>query len=271
MTESSRPNPDEILASLEREEKRAVAGSLKIFFGMAAGVGKTYAMLKEAAQRRGAGTGVLIGLIEAHGRRETDELTVGFETLPLKEYEYRGVRLRELDADGVLARKPALVLVDELAHTNAPGSRNAKRWQDVIDFLDSGIDVYSTMNIQHLESYADAVEDVIGVPVGERVPDSVFDRADEIVLIDLPPDELLRRLDEGKVYFPGNVEDAKRNFFKVETLAVLRELALNVTERLVDRQLAGYLRKRSGGAAFRPSRNLLVAVSASPNSEYLIR
>src|SRR5689334_16186362 len=204
-------DPEAFLARIREEEAKASQGKLKIFFGAAAGVGKTYAMLVEAHERRRAGVGVVVGVVETHGRPETAALLEGFETLPLREVDHRGTRLREFDLDRALARKPGLLLLDELAHTNAPGSRHTKRWQDIEELLAAGIDVYTTLNVQHVESLWDAVAEITGVLVRETVPDSIIDRADEIEIVDLPPDDLLQRLKEGKVYVAPQIERALRS------------------------------------------------------------
>ncbi len=198
MSDDLRPDPDALLRAVEKE--REGKGKLKIFFGMAAGVGKTYSMLKEARQKQEEGVDVVIGYLESHQRKETEELATGFETIPRMTLDYRGRTLEEMDVDAVLARKPALVLVDELAHTNVPGARNGKRYQDVLELTDRGIDVFTTVNVQHLEGFADTVEEITGIQVHERIPDSIFDTADQVVLIDISPEELLKRLAEGKVY-----------------------------------------------------------------------
>jgi two-component system sensor histidine kinase KdpD len=200
----SRPDPDQLLNRLKEDEARSRRGKLKIFFGASAGVGKTYAMLQAARQLREQGLDVVIGLAETHGRKETAALLDGIEQLPRKEIPHRDRALWEFDLDGALARRPALILVDELAHSNAPGCRHPKRWQDVEELLDAGIDVFTTINVQHLESLNDVVGGLTGIRVWETVPDRVFDVADEVVLVDLPPDDLLQRLKEGKVYFAGS-------------------------------------------------------------------
>ncbi|MGZ3298207.1 MAG: histidine kinase, partial [Asticcacaulis sp.] len=200
MTPPTRPDPDKLLALVGKDGGEGVRGRLKIFFGGSAGVGKTYAMLNEGRARLREGVDVMAGVIESHGRRETADLIEGLPVLPLLEVEYRGVKVREFDLDGALERRPALILVDELAHSNAPGSRHPKRWQDVEELLDNGIDVYTTLNVQHLESVNDQVARLTGVWVRETVPDTVFDSADDIALVDIPSDELLKRLAEGKVY-----------------------------------------------------------------------
>jgi two-component system, OmpR family, sensor histidine kinase KdpD len=200
--QDNRPNPDTLLARVQEEDVQRTRGKLKIFFGATAGVGKTYAMLEAAQVRRKEGVDVMVGWIDTHGRAETEALLAGLEVLPRRAVAYRGTSLGAFDLDAALARHPALILVDELAHTNAPGSRHAKRWQDVGELLDAGIDVYTTVNVQHLESLNDIVAQITGVLVRETVPDSILEQADEVELIDLPPDELLQRLREGKVYVP---------------------------------------------------------------------
>src|SRR3954470_18739401 len=195
-----RPDPDALLARVSKDEKRAERGKLTIFFGAAPGVGKTYAMLESARFEREDGRDVVAGLVETHGRYDTGALLLGLEILPRRKVEHRGVVLEEFDVDACLARRPGVVLIDELAHTNAPGSRHTKRWQDVEELLDAGLDVYSTLNVQHLESLNDVVAQITHVIVRETVPDAVFERADDVRVIDLPIDELLERLREGKVY-----------------------------------------------------------------------
>jgi two-component system sensor histidine kinase KdpD len=237
-----RPDPDELLRRIREQEERERRAKLKIFFGASAGVGKTYAMLVEAHERRRAGVDVLAGVVETHGRNETAALLEGLASLPLRPVEYRGAVLREFDLDAALARRPGLLLLDELAHTNAPGSRHAKRWLDVEELLDAGIDVYTTLNVQHVESMYDVVAQITGVAVRESVPDSIIERADEIELVDLPPDDLLQRLREGKVYIPEQATRAAEHFFKKGNLIALRELALRVTAHRVDQQMESYRR-----------------------------
>jgi two-component system sensor histidine kinase KdpD len=231
--DNPRPNPDDLLKVIQ---SRAVAGRgrLKIFFGACAGVGKTFAMLSAAQEKRNDGVAVLVGLVESHGRTETEELVQGLPFLPRITVDHRGVAVHEFDLDAALKAKPALILVDELAHTNAPGSRHPKRWMDIIELLDAGIDVYSTLNVQHVESLNDIVTRITGIRVKETVPDNVFDSADEVSLVDLPSDDLLERLREGKVYTTDlGRKRAAENFFKRENLLALRELALRrVAERL---------------------------------------
>ena len=223
---AGRPDPDALLARVKEEETRQRRGKLKVFFGAAAGVGKTYAMLQSAREARDAGVDVVVGYVETHGRAETEALLEGLEVLPARVVDYRGATLREFDLDGALARRPTLILVDELAHTNAPGSRHAKRWQDVSELLDAGINVYTTVNVQHVESLNDIVAKITGVVVRETVPDSVLEQADEVELIDLPPDDLLERFREGKIYVPGQAEEAMRSFFRKGNLLALRDLPI---------------------------------------------
>jgi two-component system sensor histidine kinase KdpD len=212
MTEQ-RPDPDALLAKVQREEAKSRRGRLKVFFGAAAGVGKTYAMLSEAREKRAEGCDVAIGIVETHGRAETVAIAQGLESLPPRVIDYQGAKITEFDLDGALRRRPTLILVDELAHTNAEGSRHPKRWNDVEELLDSGIDVYTTLNVQHLESLNDIIGGITQIRVWETVPDTIFERADEVELVDLPPDDLLERLREGKVYVPQQAERAIRNFF----------------------------------------------------------
>ncbi|MEO6017116.1 MAG: two-component system sensor histidine kinase KdbD, partial [Polaromonas sp.] len=219
----SRPDPDQLLEQLRSEEGRTRRGRLRIYFGASAGVGKTYAMLSAAQRERKTGRDVLIGVIETHGRAETVELLAGLEQLPLRDMPYRGQTLKEFDIDAALARKPAVLLVDELAHSNVEGSRHPKRWQDVLELLEAGIDVWSALNVQHLESLNGTVGAITGIRVHETVPDTVLDDADEIILVDVTPDELTARLKAGKVYLPQQAERAAQNFFRKGNLIALRE------------------------------------------------
>src|SRR5258708_6196574 len=271
MIDQDRPDPDALLAAIQKEEAKEQRGKLKIFFGMAAGVGKTYAMLEAAQQRRAEGVDVVIGYCETHGRAETDALLGGLPLVPRRKYEYRGAVLEEMDIDAILARKPQLVLVDELAHTNAPGSRHPKRYQDMLELLDAGIDVYTTINVQHLESRADAVRQITGITVRETVPDSILDTANEIELIDLAPEELLKRVAEGKVYAPDRAELAANKFFRVGNLTALREMALRLTAERVDHQLQDYMQVKHIAGPWKSGERLMVAVSPSPLSERLVR
>src|SRR5277367_1317491 len=261
-----RPDPDALLASLVREEQRSKRGKLKVFFGMCPGVGKTFAMLRAAQQELRDGVDLLIGVVETHGRAETEALLVGLPLLPRKEIAYRNVALTEMDLEAILVRKPQLVLVDEFAHTNAPGSRHPKRYQDVVELLDSGIDVYTTLNVQHIESRADAVRQITGATVHETVPDSVFELADQIELIDLTPEALRERLQEGKVYLGDRATAAAEGFFKDTHLTALRELALRFVAERVDKRLRELRGNAPIKTIWRSGERLLVAVGPSPSS-----
>ncbi len=266
-----RPNPDELLREVEEEASRAHRGRLTVFFGAAPGVGKTYAMLEAARAECNAGRSVLVGVVETHGRYDTAALILGLSVLPKKKIAYRGLTLEELDVDGILAAKPSLVLIDELAHTNVLGSRHAKRWQDVEEILDAGIDVFTTLNVQHLESLNDVVAQVTGVVVKETVPDSVLDRADDVRLVDLPPDELILRLSEGKVYIPDQAHRAKESFFRKGNLIALRELSLRRTAERVDAQMRSYKRAHGIARPWPVAERIVVCVSPSPASARLVR
>jgi two-component system sensor histidine kinase KdpD len=269
--EERRPSPDLLLAKVKKEEERAHHGKLKIFFGAAPGVGKTYAMLEAAQRRRSEGVDVVVGLAETHGRKETEVLLGGLEILPRQSIEYRGTTLAEFDIDEALKRKPALILVDELAHRNAPDSRHKRRWQDVFELLAAGISVYTTLNVQHLESLNDVVAQITGITVRETVPDSVLDRADEIELVDLPPEELLQRLKEGKVYVPDLAVHARENFFRQGNLLALRELALRRTAQRVDEQMQSYREVKGVRQVWPAAERILVCVGANPGAIRLIR
>lgn len=266
-----RPDPDALLAAIQKNESRQGRGKLKIFLGMVAGVGKTYAMLNAARQLRTDGVDVVVGYVETHGRAETETLLNTLVIIPRRRMEYHGTVLEELDTDAVLSRRPALALVDELAHTNAPGSRHVKRYQDVIELLEAGIDVWTTVNVQHFESRADAVRQITGITVHETVPDSLLDLADEIELIDLSPEDLRKRLAEGKVYTSERVEVAANNFFRVGNLTALRELALRLTAEHVDHKLQDYMQLKQIAGPWKSGERLMVAVGPSPFSEYLVR
>ncbi|MEQ5841656.1 DUF4118 domain-containing protein [Paraburkholderia acidicola] len=267
----NRPNPDELLDKLQRDEEKQQRGKLKIFFGASAGVGKTYAMLLAARRRMEDGADVLVGIAETHGRSETAALLDGLDVLPLAHIEYRGRKLGEFDLDAALARAPQLILVDELAHSNVQGARHLKRWQDVYELLDAGIDVYTTVNVQHLESLNDVVGQITGIRVWETVPDRVFDRADEITLVDLPAEELLGRMRDGKVYMPAQAERAVRNFFRKGNLIALRELALRRTADRVDAQMREYRADRSIQRIWQARERLLVCVGPGPEAPTLVR
>src|SRR3989442_480131 len=266
-----RPNPDALLTRVQAEEAQQARGKLKIFFGAMAGVGKTYAMLEAAHARRADGMDVVVGWVDTHGGAETAALLHGLEVLPRRSIAYRGTALDEFDLDAALARRPALLLVDELAHTNASGSRHAKRWQDVEELLDAGIDVYTTVNVQHLESLNDVVAQITSVVVRETVPDSLLDQAADVELIDLPPDELLQRLREGKVYVPEQARRALDHFFSKGNLIALRELALRRTADRVDAQMQVYRNTHAITETWPTTERILVSVSPSPLSARLGR
>ncbi len=264
-----RPDPDAILARVKAEESHR--GKLKIFFGMCPGVGKTYAMLQEARQRQNEGFRVLVGVVCTHGRAETQALLEGLEQIPLKKVDYRGITLEEMDIDEILKRHPQLVLVDELAHTNAPGSRHPKRYQDVLEILAADIDVFTTLNVQHVDSRREDILAVTRVVVGETVPDTILDEASEITLVDLSPQALHQRLAEGKVYVPDQAQAATTNFFKTENLTALREMALRLTTAHVNRNLRSLMLAKGLSGPTRSGERILVAVGITPFSESLIR
>jgi len=271
MSEENRPDADALLARVEAEEAQKAKGKLKIFLGYAAGVGKTFSMLEAAHSRNAEGVDVVVGLVETHGRAETETLLQGLEVIPRKIIEYRGVQLSEMDLDAVLTRKPQLALVDEHAHTNAPGSRHSKRWQDVEELINAGIDVYTTLNIQHLESFRDIVAQITGVAQKETVPDRVIDEAADIEVVDLPPEELLQRLREGKVYIPEQAVRAMQQFFESGNLIALREITLRRAASRVDEEMREYLKSYATPELWPVTERLLVCISGSPNSERLIR
>ncbi len=271
MAEGQRPDPDALLARMQAEDRRENRGKLKIFLGYAAGVGKTFAMLEAARLRLSAGEDVVAALVETHGRKETEALLAGLPALPRRLSAHRGIRIPEMDLDAVLARKPRLALVDELAHTNAPDARHLKRWQDVEELLAAGINIFTTLNIQHLESLNDVVAQITGVVVRETVPDRILDEAGEIELVDLPPPELVQRLHEGKVYIPEQAAHAARKFFRPGNLNALRELALRRTARRVDEEMRAYMESRAIPGPWPAAERLMVCVSGSPYSERLIR
>lgn len=269
--EIRRPDPDELLGKAASEEARRHRGKLKVFFGAAPGVGKTYAMLEDARKKREAGGDIVVGVVETHGRSETEALLAGLEILPRRIQSHRGREIPEFDIDAALARRPTLLIVDELAHTNAPESRHKKRWQDVQELLDAGISVYTTVNVQHLESLNDIVRQITGVIVRETVPDSFLDQTDEIELIDLPPADLLQRLKEGKVYIPEQAEKAMANFFRMGNLIALRELALRRTAEQVEEQMESYRRDAGVHDIWPTAERILVCVGPNPRSIRLIR
>lgn len=266
-----RPNPDELLASLQHEEEKSKRGKLKIFFGMCAGVGKTYTMLQTAKAEKLKGTDIVIGYVETHNRVETMALVEGFEVIPRLAYDYKGTNIQEMDLDSILARKPQIVLVDELAHTNAPGSRHAKRFQDVNELLENGINVYTTLNVQHLESRSDTVAQITGIIIRETLPDEIFENADEVELIDLTSDELLQRLSEGKVYTPERSKEAIENFFRKGNITALREMALRIVADRVDKQLHDYMQHKRIRGPWKSGMHLLVAMDYTPHSTRLLR
>ncbi len=271
VTNDKRPSPETLLAYVQAEERKKGRGKLRIFLGAAPGVGKTYSMLETAQIRLAEGLDVVAGIVETHGRQETEALLQHLEVLPRRRLEYKGITLEEFDLDGSLARHPALVLVDELAHTNAPGSRHAKRWLDIKELLNRGIDVYSTMNIQHLESLNDVIAQITGVVMRETVPDAVLEEADSLVLVDLPPDDLLKRLKEGKVYIPQQAEWATQNFFQVGNLIALRELALRITADRVNAEVLVFRQGQAVKTTWPTAERLLVCIGPSPFSPKLIR
>ncbi|MDH7795076.1 MULTISPECIES: sensor histidine kinase KdpD [unclassified Beijerinckia] len=265
--EAARPDPDALL----QEARKSGRGRLKIFLGASPGVGKTYAMLEEARARRRAGIDVAVALVETHGREETAALLADLEYLPRRSFEYRGQTLEELDIDQLLARKPQLALIDEFAHTNTPGSRHPKRWQDVMEVLDAGIDVTTTLNIQHIESLNDVVARITGVRVQETVPDEVLSRADDIELIDLPPEELMNRLRAGKIYIPAQIGRALDNFFNKGNLTALRELALRTAASRVDAEMINWMRSNAVSGPWPAQERLLVCINEAPVAKALIR
>jgi two-component system sensor histidine kinase KdpD len=268
---NDRPNPDALLARVREEASRAARGKLKIFFGYAAGVGKTYEMLTAAQRERAAGTEVVVGYVEPHGRPETEALLTSLETLPLLSVTYRGATLREFDLDAALARRPALLLVDELAHSNAPGMRHPKRWQDVEELLAAGVNVWTTLNVQHIESLNDVISQITGVAVKETLPDTVLERADEIELIDITPDKLMERLTAGKVYVPAQAERALKNFFQKGNLVALRELSLRQAASRVHQDVDIARQERASVAPWMTSERVLVCVGPSPTNARIVR
>jgi two-component system sensor histidine kinase KdpD len=268
---SQRPDPDALLKRVQAEEARQHQGKFKVFFGANPGVGKTYAMLEAAHEQRCDGVDVIIGVVETHGRAETEALVKGLEILPRRAIDYRDTMLQEFDLDAALARRPTVILIDELAHSNAPGMRHAKRWQDVQELLKAGITVYTTVNVQHLESLNDVVTQITGVRVRETVPDSMLERADDVELIDLPPDDLLQRLRDGKVYVPEQIQHAIQNFFAKGNLIALRELALRRTAERVDQQMEVYRRDHAVVRTWPAAETIMVCVNMKPRGPRLIR
>ena len=266
---SLRPDPDALLKEAERDEVKK--GKLKIYLGYAPGVGKTYAMLNDVHVLKKRGIDVVVGFVETHKRPETEALLTGLEVLPLRKVDYKGIVLQELDIDAVLARKPAMVLVDELAHTNAEGSRHPKRYQDIEELLENGIDVHTTVNIQHFESMNDSVARIAGVRMQETIPDTLFDRADEVQVIDIPWEELNQRLKEGKVYIPQQARHAIDNFFQRGNLFALRELMLTLVARKMDSDLLNYMKAKAIPGPWPTAKKLIVCVGPSPYAKQLIR
>src|SRR5271168_3234453 len=263
----NRPSPEALL----REAGEEGRGRLKVFLGAAPGVGKTYEMLMQGRQRRLDGVDTVIGVVETHGRIETDLLTKSFEKIPKRRLPYKGRVLAEMDLDAILQRKPKLVLVDELAHSNAPGSRHPKRYMDVEELLAAGIDVYTTLNVQHIESLNDVVAQITRIRVRETVPDSIIDRADEVEVVDLTPEDLIQRLKEGKVYVPQQAERAVRHYFLPGNLTALRELALRRTAQSVDEQMVNYMRAHAIQGPWEAGERVLVCVNEDPNSAAVVR
>ncbi len=270
MDADHRRTPDELLGAIKKSET-AGRGRLRIFLGMCPGVGKTFSMLEAAKQQSARGFNVVVGVVETHGRLDTEAILTGLVILPRKEFEHKGAKLSEMDLDQILTLRPPLVLVDELAHTNAPGARHNKRYQDIIEILDAGIDVFTTVNIQHIESRNDQVAQITGVTVRETVPDSFFELADQIEVVDIPPTELLQRLSEGKVYLGDRAARARDGFFKEEHLLALRELSLRFVAEKVDQDLSNQMTIKGIAGPWNTNERLLVAVSFSPYSARLIR
>ncbi len=268
---NDRPDPDELLASLKIDEEKSKRGKLKIFFGMCAGVGKTYAMLQSAQAEKLKGSDIIIGYIETHGRKETADLVQGVELIPRKVFEYKTTSVEEMDLDAILARNPQVVIVDELAHSDAPGSRHTKRYQDVLEILENGINVYTTLNVQHIESRSETVAQITGIIVRETVPDEIFENADELELIDLTPEELLQRLSEGKVYTPERSREAVENFFRKGNINALREMSLRIVADRVDKQLHDYMQHKRIRGPWKSGLHLLVAIDYSTQSTRSLR
>jgi len=268
---AQRPDPDALVAQLQADRQRAHLGKLRIYFGSNAGVGKTYSMLAAAQRERQAGRKVLVGLVETHGRAETEQQLHDLELLPRRTLAYQGRQLDEFDLDAALARCPEVLLLDELAHSNVSGSRHPKRWQDVQELLEAGIEVWTTLNVQHLESLNDVVSGIVGIQVHETVPDHIFDDADEVIVVDIPPEELLKRLKSGKVYPLEQAERASRNFFRQGNLLALRELALRRTADRVDEDMRDYRRERSIGDVWPTRERLLVGVGGRAGDDALVR
>jgi two-component system sensor histidine kinase KdpD len=260
LIDDERPKPEELITRINAEEKKKGKGKLKVFFGYAPGVGKTYSMLQNAIARRNEKVDVVLGYVDPHGRKETEVLMEGFETIPPKVIDYHGIKIPEMDLDAIIKRHPQLVIVDELAHTNAPLSRHPKRYQDVLEILDAGIDVYTTLNVQHLESVNDIVMKTVGVQVQETLPDLVLDEADEVNIVDISPEELIKRLKSGKVYVPSQIGIALDNFFSVENLTALREITFRTATERVDDEMREYLAERTIQGPYAAGERLLVCI-----------
>jgi two-component system sensor histidine kinase KdpD len=269
--EYKRPSPEAMLELARKEEVSEKRGKLTIYFGAAPGVGKTYAMLSDARLRKNEGIDVVVGYVETHGRAETDALLEGLEVIPPLRVKYMGIQLKEVDLEKVLVRSPKLVLVDELAHTDAPGLRNEKRYQDVEEILNAGIDVYTTMNVQHMESLNDIIYQITNIRVSETVPDTVTDAADEIKLVDLPPEELIKRLHEGKVYVKDMAKSAVHKFFRPGNLLALRQLALRAVAGSVDEKMRSYMQAHAIAGPWPAKERVLAGIFASPYAEKLVR
>ncbi len=271
MTTQQRPNPEKFLKRAQEEERQEKSGKLKIYFGAAPGVGKTYTMLQDALIKRTQGLDVVIGIVESHGRAQIETLLKNFEILPLQIVDYRNKPLQELDLDSALKRNPGLILIDEMAHTNAPGLRHEKRWQDIKELLLRGINVYTTLNVQHIESLNDAVSQIIGTRIKETIPDSALELADIIELVDLSPEDLLKRLEEGKIYFSAQAQIAAEHFFRKGNLIALRELALRITAEYVEAQVILYRQLENIKHIWPTKDKILVCVGPGAESINLIR
>jgi two-component system sensor histidine kinase KdpD len=270
-SEEHRPTAEQVLEKVRLQAGSGARGRLRIYLGMAPGVGKTYAMLMEGHRRRSRGTDVVVGFVESHGRQLTERAIGDLEVVPRRRIEYKGVVIEEMDTDAVIARKPQVALVDELAHTNAPGSKNTKRWQDAYELLDAGITVISTVNIQHLETLADIVETITGAPVHERIPDEVVDTADEVEIVDISPQALRSRIRHGNVYPSERAEKALHSFFREGNLNALRELALRKVATAVEEDLQEYMREHQIEAVWPAGESVLVNVDASVEAQRVIR
>ena len=266
-----RPSSEQMLERVRREAGAGARGRLRVYLGMAPGVGKTFAMLHEGARRKARGTDVVIGFVEAYGRPQTIDAMAGIEVVPRRRIPYQGVTLEEMDTDAVIARSPDIALVDELAHTNAPGSKHAKRWEDMRELLEAGITVITTVNIQHVESLADIVETITGVAVRERIPDKVIDEADEVELVDLTPHALRQRIRHGNVYPPDRADQALAQFFREGNLSALRELALRKVSTTVEQDLEEYMRDNDIEKVWPAAERVMVAIDENPSAQHLIR